>query len=224
MQIEGLKDTGFKIDLGGSLTPVENTGVKVAEKTSTVQGTQIETNKVETFDVNIETVQQPTTSTNNSGSRLGTTEVPQDKSQFYTVTPYDNFYGRWNKGTGQEAVSLIWNNQGQNWNHGIATITTGGEMRYLVATTTVFGKSGDKINIKLKDGSTIKAIIADAKSASDPNWSTFGHKSGNQLNVLEWEVKNEYHVKYGNPTTDKYGLPWDSSSPVVSIENVGTIL
>lgn len=60
--------------------------------------------------------------------------------------------------------------------------------RYLVAVTTTYGNVGDKIDAYLSNGKIIHAIIADAKSQSDPGCSKWGHDSGN--NVLEFLGKS----------------------------------
>ncbi|MBR1376449.1 MAG: hypothetical protein IJ565_01410 [Bacilli bacterium] len=97
--------------------------------------------------------------------------------------------------------------------------------RYLIATTTTLGKSGDLIDVNLKDGTTIPCIIADAKSSHDENWSTYGHTSKGQVNVVEWEVASAYYKDYGNPSSSNgYNLPWDSTSKVVSVDNKGSLL
>ena len=59
------------------------------------------------------------------------------------------------------------------------------------------------------------------------NNSTYGHKQGgNKVGVLEFEVDREVFLakNRSNPTTSGWGLEWNSSSPVTSIDNNGTVL
>ncbi|MBR1376450.1 MAG: hypothetical protein IJ565_01415 [Bacilli bacterium] len=58
-----------------------------------------------------------------------TIPIKDDRGQYYTVTEYDKFFSKWNKGTGQRAVADIWNSQGQSFDHGIATIDVNGEKK-----------------------------------------------------------------------------------------------
>ena len=101
-----------------------------------------------------------------------------------------------------------------------------------IALTTTYGLSGDIGNVYLENGTVIPIVIADAKDPSDPNWSVLGHKYDNQLNVLEFEVVNsvykqtEYARQYDpNPkSNNRYHLPWDHNSNVVSIEINGSVI
>lgn len=207
----------------------ESVSTEPIEKVEPVEGTKpepaIESKTIEPAPIKQEPIEPaPATPEISQSSSAPGVVVEDGRQQYYTVTPYDRFYSKWNQGTGQRAVADAWGAEGMNYDHGIATMNVNGQTRYLVATTTTFGNSGDAINIHLKDGTVIPAIIADAKSPGDANWSKFGHTSGSNLNVLEWEVNSDWYDRLGNPTTDKYGLSWDSSSPVVSIENMGNIL
>ncbi len=146
----------------------------------------------------------------------------------YTVTGYDYWIDTgkemvWAAGTNQRSVSEIWKSQGSKFKNGIAVINDNGQDRYLVAVTPKFGEVGDKIDVKLKDGTVIPCIIGDTKgSDADSEW---GHQLGNnQINILEWEVQRQMYLDHGNPNTKGWGLEWNSSSPVDSITNTGSIL
>ncbi len=129
-------------------------------------------------------------------------------------TSYAYFYGRWSKNTGQREVSELWGDAGKPSSNGIATLND----RYLVAVSTKFGKVGDSIDIVLKDGQVIPAIIADAKGADAT--SEWGHVlgSGNAVDIVEWEssgpkseinlgswanVKVDKIINYGNHLYDE---------------------
>ena len=146
----------------------------------------------------------------------------------YTVTGYDYWIksGKemvWAAGTNQRSVSDIWKLQGSKFKNGIAVIKVDGKERYLVAVTPKFGIPGDKIDVKLKDGTILPCIIADSKGQDAG--SEWGHELGNdQINILEWEVERQCYLDNGNPKTKTWDLEWDSSSPVDSITNIGTIL
>ena len=167
-----------------------------------------------------------------------TVELPEDLEQgAYTVTGYDYWIKSgepmvWAEGTNQRKVADIWKAQGSKFKNGIAVIQVevddgkGGkkiEERYLVAVTTKFGQPGDCIDVTLEDGTVIPCIIGDSKG-SDAG-SEWGHNlSGGKVNVLEFEVQREKYLSSGNPTTAKWGLEWDSNSPVKNIKNNGTII
>ena len=144
---------------------------------------------------------------------------------FRSCENYNTRVGKWHDGSRQKQVSEMWVDQGQTFENGLATINVDGQKRYLVATTEVFGVSGDVIDVHLEDGTTIPCVICDTKSSHDSNYSKYGHTYGNQVNVLEWAADVHYTNNYGNPTsTNEYKLPWDSNSKVKSIDNTGTIL
>ena len=97
-------------------------------------------------------------------------------------TNYVDYYGKWNINTAQRAISEKWHNSGRNSNRGIAMI----DNRYLVAVAPKFGTTGDKINVKLDNGETIKCIIADVKGGDAQ--SEWGHVFGNSgVDIIEWE-------------------------------------
>ena len=60
--------------------------------------------------------------------------------------------------------------------------------RYIVATTTTFGKAGDKVDFYMSSGKIIHVIIGDTKSPNDDGCTKWGHQYGK--NVLEFMGKN----------------------------------
>jgi len=164
-----------------------------------------------------------------------TVDVPDDLVQSaYTVTCYeaDGWHlGGSSKGTAiasgtnQKAVHEAWVADGARYKNGIAVINVNGEDHYLVATSQAFGKVGDSVTMKLKNGDTVPCVIADAKSTHDSNYTKYGHsRSNGSVNVLEFEVDTATYKAKGNPTTESYGLEWDSSSGVASADNHGSII
>jgi len=150
------------------------------------------------------------------------------KQGAYTVTGYDYWIDsgkemHWSDGTNQSKVAEIWRQQGSVFKNGIAVINVDGVDRYLIAVTTKFGQAGDCIDVTLEDGSVIHCIIGDSKG-SDAG-SEWGHVLGDgSINVLEFEVQRSKYLQSGNPTTEKWGLPWDSSKKVASMKNIGSII
>jgi len=156
-------------------------------------------------------------------------EIPSSVKQgYYTVTGYDYWIDSgkemtWADGTNQRTVSEIWKQQGSVFKNGIAVINVDGVDRYLIAVTTKFGMPGDCIDVVLEDGTVIPCIIGDSKG-SDAG-SEWGHVlPDGSINVLEFEVKREKLLQSGNPTTEKWDLPWDSNCPVKSMKNLGSII
>lgn len=152
----------------------------------------------------------------------------------YTVTGYgdkgvvytDMSSVHWAAGTNQSKVFEEWQKQGGKYKNGIAVMNVNGQDCYLVATSSEAGKVGDNINIKLKNGQSFPAVVADQKSSNDWNYTQYGHadKAGN-VNVVEFEVDMKtYKDKGCNPNTSDWGLEWDSSSGVSEIDNYGSIV
>ena len=109
--------------------------------------------------------------------------------------------------------------------NGIAVMNVNGQDCYLVATASAVGKVGDAINVTFKNGQSIPCIVADAKSSHDRNYSQYGHTQKNgSVNVLEFEVDRHVYRAKGNPTTNSWGLEWDSSSGVKTVNNYGTVV
>lgn len=76
--------------------------------------------------------------------------------------------------------------------------------RFVIATTTTFGKVGDYIDVKLTNGNVMKCIIGDIKSQGDPGCNAWGHYEGS--NVVEFIVdKDSWYGKKENPSiSDEY--------------------
>ncbi len=69
--------------------------------------------------------------------------------------------------------------------------------RYLAATSSMFGKTGDAVDVVLEDGQVIKLVIADTKG--DDAESVWGHQQNNDgdsgksgISMVEWEGYNGY--------------------------------
>lgn len=119
-----------------------------------------------------------------SGESANVVSIPGDVKQTGIIKNYTNysyFYGKWNKGSGQERVAEMWAEAGKQQNNGIATLND----RYLVAVSPIFGTNGDIIDVYLEDGTIINCIIGDAKGADAT--SQYGHMFGRSVDVIEWE-------------------------------------
>ncbi len=162
-------------------------------------------------------------------------EIPSNIAQAgYTVTCYgpDGWHlsGKERatpiaKNTSQEKVHNQWVASGARYKNGIAVMNINGQDHYLIATSQALGKVGDTINVNFENGQTIPCLIADAKSSHDSNYTQYGHaRSDGSINVLEFEVDRQEYLAKSNPSTQKWGLEWDSSSDVKSVDNFGSIL
>ena len=120
----------------------------------------------------------------------------------FTITCYDDFYGRWAEGTGQAEVYERWVAAGAEYEDGIAVM----DGRYLLACTEKFGRCGDEVTFKLEDGTAIPGIIADIKSSADPGCNEWGHNNGQ--NIIEFEVLRSRFVESGNPGSDAWHPEW----------------
>lgn len=171
-------------------------------------------------------------STSGSGTRVN---IPSDVVQAgYTVTCYGE--GGWYlgggstptavaSGTKQKSVHEAWLADGARYKDGIAVMKVNGQDHYLIATAPTLGSVGDSVNVNLQNGQTVPCVIADAKSTNDSNYTTYGHgRSDGSVNVLEFEVDRNKYNSSGNPTTSTWGLEWDSSSGVSSVDNQGSII
>lgn len=128
-----------------------------------------------------EIVENPPSTTETS---INTVVIPSNIRQTGIIKNYTNYsyyYGKWNKGSGQERVAEMWNEQGRTNDKGIATLNG----RYLVAVSPIFGTNGDIIDVYLEDGTIINCIIGDAKGADAT--SQYGHMFGRSVDVIEWE-------------------------------------
>lgn len=151
-----------------------------------------------------------------------TIEIPSSVSQsgVYTITPYQNFNWAYDQGK----VFRKWKEQGSRFSDHIAVINAGGSDRLLIACTTTFGWNGDMLDFYLEGGIVLRTIMADAKSAGDANYSTWGHMTGGTTNVIEFEIDavfwNEHHW---NPGTNGWHEDW-AGKRVVKVRNLGSIL
>ena len=117
-----------------------------------------------------------------SDNRIYLTNIPQTGiSRSYTN--YSYFYNRWSSSSRQRKVADIWGALGFTSDRGIATING----RYVVAVTTTYGQVGDCINIALSNGVILPCVIGDAKSSNDQNWTPYGHRHGNVIEIVEWD-------------------------------------
>ena len=99
-----------------------------------------------------------------------------------------------------------------------------GEVRYLVSVSPKFGKIGDSIDLTLKDGTTVKAIIFETKKI-DSTKSIYGDitKDG-KTSIVNYEVSNEKYKELGELSKEKWEIEWDPTSPVTKIKNNGNIM
>ena len=170
----------------------------------------------------------------NLRSTPSTLEIPENLAQRgYTVTGYgdkgivytDLSSKHWASGTNQSKIFDEWEKQGKRYKNGIAVVNVNGKDCYLVATSSEAGKVGDHINVKLKNGESFPALVADQKSSGDSNYTKYGHTGKGGTNVIEFEVDMHKFKELGsNPNTKDWGLEWDSSSGVKSIDNYGSVL
>lgn len=158
--------------------------------------------------------------------------IPENISQCgYTVTgygpggfTYTDYSTALASGSKQEDVYNEWMKQGGKYKDGIAVMNVNGQDCYLVASSQEMGDVGDILNYKLENGENIPAVVADAKAKKDGNYSQYGHTYGSQTSVVELEVDmHVYNEKGTNPSTESWGLKWDSTSPVTEVENYGSI-
>ena len=170
-----------------------------------------------------------------SKTPVSSVDIPDSVNQSgYSVTCYGEggwYLGGGSKATGvasgtnQKSVHNAWLEDGARYKDGIAVLNVDGEDHYLIATAPKLGTVGDNVNVKLANGETIPCVIADQKNTGDRNFTEYGHSNGSgQVNVLEFEVDRDKFNSSGNPKTDTWGLEWDSSSPVASVDNYGSII
>lgn len=123
----------------------------------------------------------------------------------------------WNSGTSQAAVHDKWAAAGCKYTDDIATY----KGRWLIACTSTYGKTGDKVNFTLSDGTVLKCIIADAKNPSDKGCNKWGHSDGQ--NVIEFQVEKSRYYQCGNPGSSGWKSEWGGKR-VCSSTNLGSIL
>lgn len=146
----------------------------------------------------------------------------------------ENNNSTWGIGSGQRAVFKLWERQGGKYKNGIAIINVDGVDRYLVAVTKTIGNVGDIINARY-DGKIVPMIIMDEKNAKDKNMMIingvpWGHKPDpdkypNLVNIVEMEVDpNVFNNLHDNVRTSNWGVEWDTTQPIMSFSNSGSIL
>lgn len=157
------------------------------------------------------------------GASAGKTiEIPQSVSQsgIYTITPYQKFSWAYDQGK----VFRKWKEQGSRFSDHIAVINAGGSDRLLIACTTTFGWNGDMLDFYLEGGIVLRTIMADAKSAGDANYSTWGHVTGGTTNVIEFEIDADFwDQNHWNPGTHGWHEDW-AGKRVLKVKNLGSIL
>ena len=121
-----------------------------------------------------------------------------------TITVYEEI--NWTRGTKQYEVYEAWRRAGSQYSDGIAVL----DGYYLIACTQLYGQVGDRVQFTLENGQVLNCIIADSKSASDANYTQYGHAYGNTVLVLEMEVDGAYYRQYGNPATANWKPEWNS--------------
>lgn len=104
-------------------------------------------------------------------------------------TFYPDYFNTWAESTVQRKVADLWDSKGRKSSYGIATI----DGYYIVATTTIFGYAGDKLQVVLEDGSEFNAVIGDSKgddpSLNGESGNKYGHAfDDGTIDVIEWEA------------------------------------
>lgn len=90
--------------------------------------------------------------------------------------------------------------------------------RYVIATTTTYGKVGDYVDIVQDNGNVLHCIIGDIKNQDDPGCNKWGHLDGQC--VVEFVVdKGSWYGKKDNPGNPSNHPEWKHS--VVEVINRG---
>ncbi len=164
---------------------------------------------------------------------MNSVEIPPEVQQTgYTVSGYGEDGAvfpsmdsvAFAEGSSQATVHEMWVNEGASYKNDIATMNVNGKDRYLIVTSDTFGNVGDMVTLELSNGEKVDCVIADTKGSDGVNLSKFGNVFGDQVNVVQFEVNIGKFNASGNPTTESWGLEWDSNSPVVKVENYGSII
>lgn len=130
-------------------------------------------------------------------------------------TNYTYFYPKWSLGTTQRKLSRIWNDKGRQSVDHVATI----DGYYLVATTKIFGKCGDRIKVYLENGESFMAMIADEKGPGT-NGNPYGHPKTGGVSIIEWEAKGTAASSTSGVQTPLGKASWQKKK-VVKIINMG---
>lgn len=160
-----------------------------------------------------------TTGTIGAGTTIN---VPQTFKQCITVTEYDKWVNIWGvtKNTGQRKIADEWTRQNQPFDNGWAYLKIGNSKRYLIACAETFGTTGDYVDVYFDNGTVFPCIIADMKSTKDPNYTEWGHKTGNAISVIEGEVSMAAFKQHGNPGKPSWWPQLDAN--VTKIVNGGS--
>lgn len=138
-----------------------------------------------------------------------------DANDVKTCTPR---YGSRGWRYSQKTVHDMWVSAGSVYDSGgMGVATLNG--KYLIACTSIFGTVGDQIDFVLSDGQVLSCIMADEKSSSDPNCTTYGHVDGGALSVLEFETNATV-----NPGSSSWCHPEWGKKRVVAATNNGSVL
>ena len=135
---------------------------------------------------------------------MATVKVPDGLGKYYSYMNYDKITAP-SSNQYQLRESAKANGSLSYTKEGYAQING----RQVVAVTSTFGNVGDYIDIKMKDGTTLNAVIGDIKNQADAGANKWGHNNGQVLveYVTNW---NDYH---SNPK---------GNGGVVSVTNVGS--
>ena len=128
-----------------------------------------------------------TSGTANNGVVTGKViKVPREVQTGITenYTNYDYWFPKWASSSNQRVIANEWDEKGRAQDRGIAML----DGNYLLAMTPKFGTTGDIVSVKLEDGETFNAILADSKGAdADSEWGhTFGDSG--KSDIIEWEA------------------------------------
>ena len=167
------------------------------------------------------TVQQIISTQTGGRSVLIPESVPQTG-----ICPNYTFYDlRWHYDQGK--LHDIWVSKGKPHKYGIAVL----DGYFLIATTTKFGRVGDKLSVILQDGTGFNAILGDSKGDNPginphpgEDGSEWGHKLGGKNDIVEFEAYSGSSSYSQN--TLRQGLKdagW-SGKKVAKIVNYGSYL
>lgn len=137
-------------------------------------------------------------------------------------TSYSSWFNDWAPKSPQKKLANVWyNDWGRSCDRGIATING----CYLVAVAQTFGTIGTVLQVKLDNGKSFNALMADAKSTGDSNYTAWGHLVDGKVNVIEWEVVKVVGGVASTSGSRNAGYPPDltgwAGANVVSITNLG---
>ena len=97
--------------------------------------------------------------------------------------------------------------------------------RYVVAVAPTFGRVGDYIDVQLSNGQVVHAIIGDIKNPNDSNYTQWGHRYPQGINVLEFcidQKRNDWVGHQSNGKTVYKCHPEWKGAHVTSVTNCGS--